>query len=292
MKEQEFGPIQFIPGCKGGRYPNCHSVFIQGANVLIDPGADRRRLKALRQEKKIYQVWLTHWHEDHIMNLDLFEDVPLYTSKAAAEPLKNIEAFMDAYGVPEGLKTLWKPVMEDNFHFKPRQPAGYLESYRGIELDPVTVDIIETPGHAAGHLSFLFREPDVLLLGDYDLSSFGPWYGDVGSSIEETMASIAYLKEIGAGTCLASHEQGIFLHPEKEWEEYSGIIDKREEKIWELLSSPQTIDTLVDSWIIYGKPKEPLEFYQFGERAHIIKHLDRMVAKGEVISDGVNFQKS
>ncbi len=292
MEEQAFGPIRFIPGSNGGRYPNCHSVFIEGADVLIDPGADRNALKALRQEKRINQVWLTHWHEDHIMNLDLFEDVPLYTSEAAAGPLGDMEAFMDAYGAGEEIRDLWKPLMEKAFHFRPRQPAGYLKAGKGVEIGPLRVDIIDTPGHAVGHLSFYFPENDVLLSGDYDLSGFGPWYGDVGSDIEQTLASIKRLEEIEAEICLTPHETGVFVRPAKElWEKYAAVIDKREEKILELLSTPQTLETLVDSWVIYGKPREPLAFYQFGERGHITKHLDRLIAEGRVASDGKTFER-
>ncbi len=291
MEEQTFGPIRFIPGSNGGRYPNCHSIFVEGANVLIDPGADRKVLKALKQEKKISQIWLTHWHEDHILNLDLFEDIPLYISEAAAVPLQDINAFMDAYGASENLKSLWKPVMEKQFHFKPRKPAGYLKAARGEEIGPVHVDIIDTPGHAVGHLSFYFPENDVLVLGDYDLSGFGPWYGDAGSDIEQTIASVKRLEEIDAKICLASHETGVFIRPEKDlWDKYLAVIDKREEKILELLSSPRTLEELVNSWVIYGKLKEPLAFYQFGERGHIIKHLDRLIGCGQVVSDGEAFK--
>jgi glyoxylase-like metal-dependent hydrolase (beta-lactamase superfamily II) len=291
MDEQTFGHIRFIPGSNGGRYPNCHSIFVEGANVLIDPGADRKVLKALKEEKKISQIWLTHWHEDHILNLDLFEDIPLYTSQAAAVPLQDINAFMDAYGASEELKSLWKPVMEKQFHFRPRKPAGYLKAATGEEIGPVHVDIIDTPGHAVGHLSFYFPENDVLVMGDYDLSGFGPWYGDADSDIKQTIASVKRLEEIDARICLASHETGVFIHPEKDlWNKDLAVIDKRQEKILKLLSSPQTLEELVNSWVIYEKPREPLVFYQFGERGHIIKHLDRLIAGGQVVSDGEVFE--
>ncbi len=292
MKEQNFGPIRFVPGSKGGRYPNCHSVLVEEAGVLIDPGSDRGRLAELREENKVSSVWLTHWHEDHISHLDLFEDLPLYTSREAAEPLKDLDVFMDAYGMEQDLKDMWRPLMEEQFHFRPRQPEGYLEAGASVDLGPVTVDIIDTPGHSVGHLSFYFKEPDVLLTGDYDLTKFGPWYGDLGSSIEQTLDSIERLKEAGAGTYLTSHEDGVFIDPDKSlWDKYAGEIYRREEKILDLLSSPQTIESLVENWILYGKPREPIEFYKYGERVHIIKHLKRLIARGRAVSDGTKFKR-
>jgi len=37
MEEKKFSPIRFIPGINQGKYPYCHSVYIEGAKILIDP---------------------------------------------------------------------------------------------------------------------------------------------------------------------------------------------------------------------------------------------------------------
>jgi hypothetical protein len=36
MEEKHFGPVWFILGETGGRYPFCHSVYIDGPGILID----------------------------------------------------------------------------------------------------------------------------------------------------------------------------------------------------------------------------------------------------------------
>ncbi len=45
-----------------------------------------------------------------------------------------------------------------------------------------------------------YPDNDILFLGDYDLTPFGPWYGDVESSIEQTISSINMLQQIPAST--------------------------------------------------------------------------------------------
>ena len=84
-----------------GRYPYCISVYVEGAGVLIDPASDRNRLIQLRENPGVKEVWLSHWHEDHIMHLDLFEDLPLVIPKSESPPLSDMEVLLDWYGMEE-----------------------------------------------------------------------------------------------------------------------------------------------------------------------------------------------
>ena len=91
MTEKLFGPVRFIAGKDNGKYPYCHSIYIEGAGVLIDPACDRDSLKKLKETAGVKMVWLSHWHEDHIADLDLFDDLPLWISKADAGPLADMD---------------------------------------------------------------------------------------------------------------------------------------------------------------------------------------------------------
>ena len=147
MEERHFGPVRFLPGPNNGKYPYCHSVFIEGAGILIDPSSDRQRLEALRDTHDVNAVWLSHWHEDHFMHLDLFEDVPLAMHAADAPFLENMETFLDGYGIEDtDTREAWKPMLEEIFHFRPRQPDMLLEEKEGLSIGDVTVDILHTPG--------------------------------------------------------------------------------------------------------------------------------------------------
>ena len=56
LEEQHFGPVRFIPGENRGKYPSCHSLFIEGAGILIDPASDRERLVRLRETQGVKMV--------------------------------------------------------------------------------------------------------------------------------------------------------------------------------------------------------------------------------------------
>ncbi len=283
MEERLFGPIRFLPGDNRGRYPFCNSLYIEGAGILIDPASNRERLIRLRADHEVKMVWLSHWHEDHFMHLDLFDDLPFWISSGDAPPLADISTFLDWYGFSRAEQLFWEPLLRDQFHFRPRRPARFLIGGETINLCGVSVDVIATPGHTPGHLAFFFREASVLFAGDYDLTRFGPWYGDLYSGIDETRASIRRLRELPAAIVLTGHEDGVFDHPPQElWLQYNGVIAERERKLLLLLEKPRALEEIVDSWIIYGKPREPKEFFAFGERVHMKKHLEYLQKRGLV----------
>jgi glyoxylase-like metal-dependent hydrolase (beta-lactamase superfamily II) len=291
MRERGFGPVQFIPGDNKGKWPACHSVYIKKAGILIDPASSRDRLKKLRDESGVNEIWLSHWHEDHIAHLDLFDDLPLRMSQLDAPQLADLGIFLKGYGFAEDEHgQFWRQMMVEQFHYRPRKPAEYLYGGQIIELEDLTVEVIHTPGHTPGHLAFYFKESAALFMGDYDLTKFGPWYGDREGSIQETISSVNRLRTIPAKVWLTSHEDGVFDSDVGDlWDRYLSVIDVRENKLLDFLQQPRTMSEIVDAWIVYRKPREPKAFFAFGEKAIMGKHLDRLIEKSIVAKDGEHF---
>jgi hydroxyacylglutathione hydrolase len=293
MIGQTAGPVQFIPGKNRGRYPCCNSIYIVEAGILIDPASDRKALASLRDTESVKEIWLSHWHEDHFMHLDLFEDLPFRISERDLPPLTDIETFLDWYAMenPE-YRAFWAAMVIDQFHYRTRTPARFFEDREVIDLGSLTIEVVPTPGHTPGHLAFYFREPKILFMGDYDLTAFGPWYGDLYSDIDQTIESIHRLKTIPADTWLTGHETGVFTQaPGTLWDSYEKIIYERENKLFNLLATAKTMDEIVEACIVYGRPREPKEFFEFGERALMKKHLERLEKNGRVVHDGKYFQR-
>ena len=290
-----FGRIHFIRGDNGGKYPFSHSLYLEGDNtcVIIDPSCSLRKLTDLQKKSKVDQIWLSHWHEDHIGFLNLFENCVLRISEKDFPPLTDINVFLDWYGIKEKqLREIWGNIMLNNFNYHTQKEAGFIKDEETINLGSLAVQVIATPGHTPGHLSFFFPEEEILFLGDYDLTSFGPWYGDVYSSIEQTIQSIHRLKSIPARRWIASHNTGLFeKNPGKLWNDYENVIYQREEKIMKFLEKPKTIEEIVSAWLIYGKPREPKEFFEFNERALVGKHIDYLERRGEIALDKNQYVK-
>ncbi len=290
-----FGPVTFITGTKGGRYPYCHSVYIEEAGVIIDPSSDREQLEEIGRSKHARTIWLSHWHEDHIMHLDLFEDLPIWMHEADVPPIANLDTFLDWYIYPEkeyeAMRKEWYQMMISTFNYKPRRVNRLLKDGEVIDLGSVTAEVIHSPGHSPGSLAFYFREPQVLFLGDTDLTPFGPWYGDMYSDIDEICQTVERLRNIPAKVWLTSHEHGVFeSDPGPLWDDYLGVIQNREDKLLDFLNEPRTIKEIAGHWIVYGKPKEPVDMFFLMEEISMKKHLERLIKKNIVAIDGERYR--
>ncbi|MCX7817231.1 MAG: MBL fold metallo-hydrolase [Syntrophales bacterium] len=284
-REMHFGPLWFIPGEKGGRYPFSHSLFLEvgDGGIIVDPASHMERLQELRKNK-IHAVWLSHWHEDHFTYLDLFNNVPIFISKDDYPPLTDIDVFLDWYGLEGEYRSYWHTLVMEKFHYRPREMAGFLEGDSVLDLGSLKVKIIHCPGHTPGHLAFYFPALEIAFIGDYDLTPFGPWYGDRFSSIEDTLRSIELLRSLKAKIYITGHETGVFFQPDEEvWERYRNVIFQRETRLMEFLQEPRTIKEIVNACFVYGKPREPKGFFEFGEWAIMSKHLEKLIREEKAV---------
>jgi glyoxylase-like metal-dependent hydrolase (beta-lactamase superfamily II) len=282
---KQFGPLTFIPGHKNARYPHCNSLYIKRAGLFIDPASNREYCSQLAERKEVHTVCLSHWHEDHYKDIDLFEGAEFWISEIDAVPFNSMDVYFEWYGLasPEGatLRTLLTPQLMDQFHYKPRKPNRFLKDGEVVDLGVVTMEVIHTPGHSPGHLAFLFREPAILFLGDYTLEKFGPWYGDPYASLEDTIQSVRRLSRIPAELWVCGHGKGIMENnPGEKWNQYLQAIEQREERLLSYLASPHSLEEIVNQWLIIGEPDQITDYERFGEQAHVQKHLTRLLDKG------------
>ncbi len=124
----------------------------------------------------------------------------------------------------------------------------------------------------------------LVFLGDLDMTSFGPWYGDRVSDIDQTIASVRKILEIPADVFISAHDTGIIRRDEiaLRAEAYIEVIDRREAGLLKFLEAPHKFEEIIEQWICYGKRRDPDYFFEFGERGLIRKHLERLEEQGRV----------
>ncbi|HQT98371.1 MAG TPA: MBL fold metallo-hydrolase, partial [Thermodesulfobacteriota bacterium] len=146
---------------------------------------------------------------------------------------------------------------------------------------------VVAPGHTPGHLCLHFPDDGILFLGDYDLTAFGPWYGDAPCGIDAFRRSARRLAAIPADRFVVSHEGPVHRGPIAEkMDAYLAVIDRREEALRDYLREPRSRGEIIAARLIYG-PDHDGPWFDYGEWALLSKHLDAMIARGEAaLRDG------
>jgi len=292
MEPQKFGRITFIPGMTGGKYPLCNSLYIDDdIRAIFDAGSDEFTLQDMVEEKGLDVLINTHYHEDHISYNYLFPDAALWVPGEEADCFSSMETFLRYFGVlGTDYEQVYTEMLVTEYNYQEREPALEFSGGEVIDFGHLKCEVLHTPGHTCGHLSFLFPDQGILFTGDLDLTDFGPYYGDAVSDIDQTITSVKRLADIGADITITSHEAGIIRGDiRKQAESYLAVIDSRDSSILEFLDRPRTREDIIDQWLIYRRPRGPVGFYSFLERNMIGRHLERLLRAGQIIETEEGF---
>jgi len=137
---------------------NCFIVRREGAGrgLIVDPGEEPDRILAAVEQMgaKIDAILITHCHFDHI---------------GAVAPVATV------IGAPVYCPEIERPVLADIMSYVPYAGFGPFESYEAdetvkggetLELAGMTIDVISTPGHSPGHVTYAVRDEEAMFSGD------------------------------------------------------------------------------------------------------------------------------
>ena len=157
----------------------------RGRLTVVDPASpwpdeQARLVAALGALGTVERIVLTHHHADHVGGVEALRaalgDVPVVAHPVTADLLRG-EVRVDAT----------------------------LDEGDVLDADGVTLDVLHTPGHAAGHLVLHDRASDVMVAGDM-VAGVGtilvdPREGDLG----DYLASLTRLQKRRPGALVPSH---------------------------------------------------------------------------------------
>lgn len=304
MNCKQIGPIEILTGKNGSRVPYSTSLLIKGKenSVLIDCGGGKPVFDYIRNHFEITDIYLTHYHLDHVWGAYLFQDANIsinpYDRRKLADPFElakasGLYALFGKEGVESWLERQ-KRKTADPGEQKPRwQPilniADDVFSYdHPIDVAETTMTVIHTPGHTEGFCSPYFPEYGVLFVGDFDLTSFGPWYMDADSDIDQFFESAEKTLEVDAKYYVTAHHKGTFER--KEYEQrlttYMDKIREREENTKKAIQKGVHPEDIVYREIFYYmKNHRQNSNFKRSETLGIAKHIDRLIRKGYDFED-------
>lgn len=246
---------------------NSTTSFLLGADeaVLIDVGSPfpselerlERALAIIQEEmnRRVSAIWLTHHHPDHVG------------------------------GVERMRKALNVPVLAHPDTAKRLQPRGITVDgyFRGGErvllagTPPLSVRVLHTPGHAAGHLAFLEEHAGSVIAGDLVAGTGTVIIDPPEGNMTDYLASLAMLAEIGPKTLFPSHGP-VITNAVETLETYIEHRLVREAKILECWDTGITdIPSMLP--IVYSDASP--QVYPLAAR-QIAAHLDRLRAIGRI----------
>jgi glyoxylase-like metal-dependent hydrolase (beta-lactamase superfamily II) len=180
----------------GALAENCFLVRRQGSDrvLVVDPGEEAERiLAAAGTMGEVEAILLTHCHFDHI---------------GAVGPVAA------ATGAPVYCPKLEVPLLADIMAFVPWPGFGPYESYDAdetvaggetLELAGLELDVIFTPGHSPGHVTYSVRGEEALFSGDV------LFQGSVGRVDLPGGDGPTLIESIG--TLLDTHPDETVVHP-------------------------------------------------------------------------------
>jgi hydroxyacylglutathione hydrolase len=137
---------------------NCFLLRREGSDrvLVIDPGEEAERIVAALEASgaKVEAILITHCHFDHI---------------GAVSPVAA------ATGAPVYCPEIETPILSDIMAFVPWEGFGPFEDYEAdetveggelLELAGLEIDVIFTPGHSPGHVTYSVRGEDAIFSGD------------------------------------------------------------------------------------------------------------------------------
>lgn len=296
MELRRFGKVSLVEGKKNGSYPFAHSLLIDGEKrTVVDPAAGRSIMNEILQAGPVHMVLNTHYHEDHVTYNYMFPDAEVYFNELDKRGFESIDGmiemgigkFMDA-----DLRAFFTKVYSERFNFNGIKPTGMLKGDEELDFGGIKARLVHLPGHTPGLYGLHFTEEEFFFCADIDLGSFGPWYGDAASSLDDMINSIKKVKTIKARWYGVSHEGPAYDEIDGPADKYLGVIYAREARLLEALRSPKTMDELTDMWMMYGKAYEPVMAYRAAEKALLSKHLERLERDGTIRENEGKFEKA
>ncbi len=294
LQDRRLGAVTILFGEAGGRTPDNNALLVEGADatIVVDPslGVRSRGRTALPE---VDRVLLSHCHEDHIAALPLFRDVPVHVHEEDLQGLRDLDGFLDMFGVPPFRREEFGRVLRTVYHYEPREDAVPFRDGDIFDLGGgVLVRVIHTPGHSRGHCSLWLEPDEILFLADIDLTGFGPYYGDAWSDLDAFERSIELVREIEARHYVTGHHIGLL--PDRETflarlDRYAERIRDRDRRLLGFLSAPRTMEEIVENRFIF-RPHDTSPNIPKVEQRSMEQHLARLERGGRVRLEGARWR--
>jgi glyoxylase-like metal-dependent hydrolase (beta-lactamase superfamily II) len=248
----------------------------------------------------VKHIFLTHVHTDHCSMAGLLQKnagAKIYLSAAAFEEykhlhqvdraIKQLKIFYSRHGMSSSQINL---IIEEYEYIRgiiaEFNADNYLQNNEIREFGNWKFEVIFTPGHAAGHVCFLFRSESFLLAGDHILPYIAPIlspdiFDDNFRPLATYLESLNDMEQLPITTIYPGHGN-VFIDFKERLEEIRHHHKKRKKMIFDRLS-PEPKTTYSISHEMFGSTLS--DFDKFLALNETIIYLRELKAEGAIRED-------
>ena len=274
--------------------PNVHLVVDGEEGALIDAGfADEQsiasRLEALRGfgQLKLRYIVITHHHFDHASGAHRLREatgarIIMHRDEAPLLQRAASEELPDDVDLPPEAREFRERVSEWRREAAQGGPDETVSDGDTLRVGGLTLRMVHTPGHTAGHLSPFLEEGGVLFAGDNVLGVGTtaippPPHGDMAQYVE----SLRKMQSLEAKLMCCGHGP-VVKEPNRKLQELIDHRGEREEQILSLAREGRdTVKALVRA--IYPELDKRILGMATGQ---VISHLAKLERDGRVRTSG------
>jgi glyoxylase-like metal-dependent hydrolase (beta-lactamase superfamily II) len=248
-------------------------IIGRGKVAIVDPGPDddahvAALLDAVRGET-VTHIFVTHTHRDH------------------SPAVPKVKAATGATVYAQGPHRLARPLhigetrrldASADMDFRPDVALADGEVVAG---DGWTLEAVATPGHTANHMSFAFKESELLFAGDHVMAWSTTIVAPPDGAMSDYMASLHKLSRRNEPLYLSGH--GAPIHQAPRFVRH--LIQHRQGReasiLHRLAKGPADIPTLVKALYIGLDPR-----LTGAAALSVLAHLEDLVARGVAKTEG------
>jgi glyoxylase-like metal-dependent hydrolase (beta-lactamase superfamily II) len=256
----------------------------------------------------VSDIYLTHVHTDHCGMAGRIQEksgARIHVSEVDAKVhahfqqgeflIAQARLFYAKHGMSaRDVEAVVEEIEDMRSRMQPFEVHAYLQESQVIEFGRRKFEVVFTPGHAAGHVCFFFRDEGLLLAGDHILPYIAPSlspniYDEIFEPLKSYLESLSVIEKLPVSTIHPGHGNSLSCIEERIREIRSHHALKKEVLLKNLSAEPKTtfvicgevIGAAAANWDDWEK------FMALNETYVYLQELKRDAAIQETMENGV-----
>ncbi|WP_319522393.1 MBL fold metallo-hydrolase [uncultured Desulfosarcina sp.] len=282
--------IWLIQGPGKSRFPHSNGFLLQGERTcLIDAGIGAKRIEEIDHRLPIDMLVISHSHPDHILAWHTLADRQLYLPIQTPESVGDLRLLGQRFAADRQDAQYWTQVAARRLGIHPmRRPDARFDDGDILDLGPLQLQAVHSPGHLDDHYCFLETTTGTLFSIDIDFTGFGPWYGNPEGDIERFRASVERLRELPYKQICSAHKPPM---PRSEagqaFDRYLEAFNRQREQVFDLCGQETDLAALAEQSPFFRNRMRDSTLQRIFETEMIRKNLALLVRENRIIeADG------